>query len=262
MKTTRLALFLLAALSDRALALEPELEPNSMSGSMSWACWRIYDDPPVAVPIMATLPGGKPHESMTRIMRQTPLKTARALRKLELHGARAFCVDYEGGAQVRQSYLELVAIATAAAQDELREFSARNASWEVTWETMPLSKLEKEMQGVALKPGKLSGVCRPPAVSSVVFVLAEGQAADETEKKAFAKLTEEGRALRASLAEVSVDVAELFEALEGHGCIPAARAFVRMTETQRWNYLQHRDKELGVLLRGRLRWQPLPADQP
>lgn len=242
-----------------AAALEPEIDRRV---DMAYACWPIYKDPPVQVPTVTDKRTGKTDEKLTRVLRWTPLKAARALRKLELHRSHAACPPYAGGRDVKEMLDELVAVATAAARAGVDEFASRNLSFDVSWGEMPLSALEASQGETEPAPGDFAGVCRPPAVSEELFVPAAGQASTEEEKKAFAELEARARALRVSLRETRADVAELLEALEGRSCEALGRRYHAVAGRQRWAYLQHRDDALGKLLRERLKWEPLADAKP
>lgn len=255
MKNFPRAVLLLAALCAPAAALEPEL--TRFTEGMP-ACWPVYADPAVLVPTLKDQ-RGRVDERMSKVLRWGPLKAARALRKLELHMTKAACPGYFDLSGVRANYVALAASATALAQQDARAFASRNVSWTATWEEVRLSVLEKEMADVALKPGPFAGTCRPPEVSTEVYVPAAGQATGPEEEKILGRLAEQAKALQASQRDVTADFAELLEALEGRGCAELTRLFHSMVLGQRWAYFEHRDRELGELMRARLRWEPLPA---
>jgi hypothetical protein len=235
-----------------AWALEEELE-HQPEGAQ--ACYAVYKDPPVLVPTVKAS-DGKVDEGMTRVMRWTPLRAARALHRLELDFP---CLPYAGGEYVRSHYLAFVSSATDAGQTDAREFAARNVSWSVDWEKLPLSELEKSMAGFTLKPGPFAQTCRVPTIPTSVFVPAAGQAAGDVEKEAFELLGKNARALQKSQSEITADFASLLEALEGRGCADLTHEFFYMVSNQRWAFFEYRDQVLGRLMRGKLRWEPLPA---
>lgn len=252
------ALLVLLLVAAPARSLEPEL--RSVAGG--WACWPIHKDPPVPAPTVFDKRTGKSDEKLTRSLRWTPLKVARAVRRLELHRAKAACPPYAGGRDIKDALDELAEIAAAAVRAGADEFAARNLSFEVSWSTMPLSALEAAQKGTKPAPGDFAGVCRPPAVSEELYVPAAGQAASQEETKAFARLEAEARTLRESLRETRADVSELLEALEGRSCETLGRRYHAMAGRQRWLYVQHRDEALGAILRARLKWEPLPDAKP
>ena len=237
------------------LALEEELE-HSVEGLP--ACYAVDSDPPVLVPTLKTS-DGKVDERMMRIMRWTPLRVARALRRLELDSQRATCLPYTGGEKIRRHYLALVSSATNAGQADAREFAVRNVSWNVEWEKIPLSALEKSMAGFTLKPGPFAQICRLPIVPTSVFVPTGGQAASDAEKKAFELIIENARALQKSQSQVTADFAILLDALEGRACADLTHEFYDMVLDQRLAFFEHRDLVLGRLMRDKLRWESLPA---
>ncbi|MDX6771217.1 MAG: hypothetical protein SF051_16930 [Elusimicrobiota bacterium] len=251
----RVALALIALLAAPASALEEEFRRGESAAAR--ACWPVYNDPPVSAPVVKT-PKGAVDERLTRRLRAGTLRAARALRRLESDAARAACPPYGADDAIRKRWLEFAAAAGAASQEAAREWDAVNLSWTVEWEEVPLSRLEETQKGEEEAPGPFAGVCRPPAVSTEVFVPSAGQAASREEREAFERLAADARALSRSLAEMTAGAAALFEALEGRGCSELARRFHAMASTQRREYFEHRDRVLGRLLRGRLKWEPLP----
>lgn len=248
------ALLVLLLLAAPGHALEAELEGSGMA----FACWPVYRDPLVPAPTVRN-EAGDVDRRMTRIQRAGLLKGVRALRKLELHNAKAACPFYEGGDAIRESYKLLVSSANAALRAGIDRWDAVNGGWSVSWSDVPLSALEKEADEALLKDGPFSAVCSPPAVSEELFVPAPGQGSSEEEKKVLARLAKEAATLRESLRENRADVTELLRALEGRSCEELGRQYHSMSLLQRRAYLEHRDRELGRLYRAKLRWEPLDA---
>jgi hypothetical protein len=144
----------------------------------------------------------------------------------------------------------------------VERWDAVNAGWTVSWEDVALSQLEKEADPALLKDGPFSGTCSPPEVSEELFVPAPGQGAGEEEKAALDKLKKEAVTLQESLRENRAAVAELLRALEGRSCEELGRLYFSMALRQRMAYFEHRDRTLGRLYRGKLKWEPLPAAKP
>lgn len=251
------ALLVLLLLAAPGHALEADLE----APRRAFACWPIYKDPPVPAPTVRN-EAGDVDRRMTRIQRAGLLKGVRALRKLELHNAKAACPFYEGGDAIRESYKLLVSSANAALRAGVDQWDRVNMGWTVAWSDVPLSELEKEADEGLLKDGPFSATCSPPAVPEELFVPVAGEGAGEEEKRVLARLAKEAVTLRESLRENRADVTELLRALEGRSCEELGRRYYSMSLLQRWAYFEHRDRELGRLYRARLRWEPLAAPAP
>jgi hypothetical protein len=252
-----LLLALLLPLAPPASALERDLDGSGLA----FSCRPYYKDPPVAVP-SARDQKGAVDPRMTRILRASLLKGARALRKLELQSAKAACPRYAGGEAIREDYERLVSSASAELRRGVEQWDEVNLGWTVSWSELPLSALEKEAGEALLKDGPFAATCTPPEVSEELFVPAAGQAAGEEERKALALLAEQAATLRESLRENRAAVAELLRALEGRSCAELGRRYYSMALRQRAAYFEHRDQTLGKLYRDKLKWEPLAAAAP
>jgi hypothetical protein len=214
-------------------------------------------DPDVRVPIVTAARGGALDERMTRVLRWKPLQTARALARLEAAERKAECLRYWGGDKIHDRYEVLRSTILAASEADALSFAAVNVSFKVAWETVPLSKLEKDLAGMSLKPGPFAGICRAPEVSLQVFAPAAGQGESEDEKKASAGLAADARALRASTRELKDAFGGVLEALEGQKCGEAAKEFYWMVSAQRQAFFEHRESVLGRLMMQKMRWEPV-----
>lgn len=248
---------LLLSFAAPACALEADLERYGRG----FTCAPYYKDPPVPSPT-ARDEKGTPDQRMTAMLRAGVLKSARALRKLELQSAKAACPRYEGGDEIREAYRLLVSSAAAAVRAGVEQWDSVNAGWTVMWNDVPLSTLEKEAEPALLKDGPFSATCAPPEVSEELFVPAAGQASSEEERSVLARLESEAVTLRESLRENRAAVTELLRALEGRSCAELGRQYLSMALRQRSAYFEHRDRTLGRLYRAKLKWEPLAAAVP
>lgn len=246
-----LALALASLLGGAALALEPELEaPYSASPS----CRPIWKDPPVRVPTVRR--GGELEERLTRSLRGPIVKGARALHLLDQAAQKAGCPPYPAPS-VYAAYDVLRSTLQAALESDARAFAETNLSFSVRWEERRLSGLEAELGGPDPAPGPLAGTCRPPRVSTEVFVAEPGQAASEEERRALAEVERRARALRDGAAGLLAAYTAALDALEGRACTESNRLFLRVASEQRQAFFLQRDLALGRAARSRLRWTPL-----
>ena len=242
-----------------ASALEPELDLWERTAPACQSLDAFSDK--IRVPILEPRKGSRNEPGINRVFQKRFIRVRHAMDRFRTLAKLATCLDYTGGWDVESRLSDLESLISSETVREVEKFARDNErDFALEWRDLSLSKLESELSAVASSSGPMAGICHPPEVDSDFYAPVPSAGVSADERKVYERLTGEAESLQKSIRAQAKAFAAVLEALEGEDCLQTARLFLRMIDVERTVYLEHRDQQLGRLLRHKLNWKKMGSN--